>query len=276
MNSITDSRDDPMARSSDCPMGLTRHSSLNTRHCSSGLHVAIIMDGSGRWATARGLARSEGHLAGMVAVGRVVDAAAGLGIGVLTLFAFSQDNWRRPAGEVAGLMRIFQQFLASESQRLAARGVRISVLGRRDRLPPPLLAAVDAAEAASVRPVPGGTGLRGHTLHLRLAIDYSGRDAILRAAGRLNGAREASPEVFTRLLAEDEHAAEPVPDVDLLIRTGREQRLSDCPLWEIAYAELVFTECLWPDFGAAELEAVLREFQSRERRFGRILEPVAT
>lgn len=231
------------------------------------MHVAIIMDGSGRWATARGLTRSEGHLAGMVAVGRVVDAAAGLGIGVLTLFAFSQDNWRRPAGEVAGLMRIFQQFLASESQRLAARGVRISVLGRRDRLPPALLAAVDAAEAASVR---------GHTLYLRLAIDYSGRDAILRAAGRLNGAREASPEVFTRLLAEDEHAAEPVPDVDLLIRTGREQRLSDCPLWEIAYAELVFTECLWPDFGAAELEAILREFQSRERRFGRIPEPVAS
>jgi undecaprenyl diphosphate synthase len=212
----------------------------------------------------------------MAAVCRVVEAAAGLDIGVLTLFAFSQDNWWRPAAEVAGLMRIFEQFLAREAPRLTERGVRISVVGRRDRLPPQLLAAVSSAEAASLYPPPDGAWLRGHALRLRLAIDYSGRDAILRAARRLNGAHSVSPEVFGWLLAEDEIAGEPVPDVDLLIRTGRERRLSDCPLWEIAYAELVFTECLWPDFGAAELAAALREFHARERRFGRIPEPVVS
>jgi len=260
MKSIIQSPDDQRARSSDCLTSLTRHRS-------SGLHVAIIMDGSGRWATAHGLARSEGHQAGMSAVERVIEAASELGIGVLTLFAFSQDNWQRPAAEVAGLMRIFEQFLVSEAPRLVERGVRISVLGRRDRLPAPLLTAVSDAEAAS---------LCGGALHLRLAIDYSGRDAILRAACRLNGQRQVSPELFGRLLAEGRDAAEPVPDVDLLIRTGGEQRLSDCPLWEIAYAELVFTDCLWPDFGAVELEAALRAFHARERRFGRILEPVAS
>jgi undecaprenyl diphosphate synthase len=212
----------------------------------------------------------------MRAVERVVEAAAWLDIGVLTLFAFSQDNWQRPAGEVAGLMKIFEGFLTSHAARLAEQGIRVSLLGRRDRLPPSLLAAASAAEALCASPTPDDRGLCGRALHLRLAIDYSGRDAILRAACRLNGAGQASPELFGRLLAEDELAAEPVPDVDLLIRTGREQRLSDCPLWEIAYAELVFSDCLWPDFGPAELGAALGQFYKRERRFGRIPEPVVS
>lgn len=229
----------------------------------SGLHVAIIMDGSGRWATARGLSRQEGHRAGMAAVRRVVEAAPGLGIGTLTLFAFSGDNWRRPAREVATLMRIFQDYLESVAAVASEGGVLLNVLGRRDRLPAPLLAAVKAAEAACAH---------AQGLHLRLAIDYSGRDAILRAARRVRQGCDGTSEAFSRLLAEDDHAARPVPEVDLLIRSGGEQRLSDCVLWDIAYAELLFTDRLWPDFDAADLEAAIKEFYSRERRFGRIPE----
>jgi undecaprenyl diphosphate synthase len=230
---------------------------------SAGLHVAIIMDGNGRWATARGLPRTEGHRAGAEAVSRAVEAAPGLGIGTLTLFAFSHDNWHRPDREVTGLMRVFEDFFRLQAKSLAVRGVRVSVLGRRDRLPLPLLAAVDFAEAAT---------RDGHALHLRLAIDYSGRDAILRAAGRMSQVPTPHPETFSRWLADGAS----VPDVDLLIRTGGQQRLSNCPLWEIAYAELFFTDCLWPDFDADALEAAIREFHSRERRFGRIKETVMT
>jgi undecaprenyl diphosphate synthase len=222
--------------------------------------VAIIMDGSGRWAQARGLPRLQGHRAGADAVRRVVEAAPRLGIGTLTLFAFSGDNWQRPTPEVANLMAIFEDYLETATRQAVEQGVRISVIGRRDRLPLSLRAAVGLAEGAT---------LNGRTLHLRLAIDYSGRDAIVRAAQRTNG-RE-TPEEFARILA----GGELVPDVDLVVRTGGEQRLSDCPLWEIAYAELIFVERLWPDFDAADLEAAIREFQSRERRFGRIAEPVS-
>ena len=266
MGQMTQRPDDRITRSPDHPLDPARHSSLITDHGSSGLHVAIIMDGSGRWATARELPREEGHRAGAAAVRRVVEAAPGLGISTLTLFAFSDNNWRRPAREVAGLMQIFQDYLQSLADTSARLGVRVTVLGRRDRLPASLLAAVHAAEAASAH---------GRAMHLRLAIDYSGRGAILRAARRLNGACEVSLEGFARLLADDEHAGEPVPDVDLLIRTGGERRLSDCPLWDIAYAELVFTHRMWPDFDATDLEAAVREFHSRERRFGRLPEPVA-
>jgi len=222
----------------------------------------IIMDGSGRWAQARGLPRPEGHRVGAAAVRRVVEAAPRLGIGTLTLFAFSTDNWQRPAREVASLMAIFEDYLATALRVAVARGVRTSVIGRRDRLPPSLRAAVDAAEAVT---------RDGQLLHLRLAIDYSGRDAILRAGRRMGGGEACSAEQFGRTIAGDE----PVPDVDLVIRTGGEQRLSDCPLWEIAYAELIFVERLWPDFDAADLEAALREFRARARRFGRIEEPVS-
>jgi undecaprenyl diphosphate synthase len=223
-----------------------------------GLHVAIIMDGNGRWATARGLPRAAGHRAGADAVRRTVEAAPKLGVGTLTLYAFSADNWKRPPREVAALMRLFRTYLDRESARCAEHGVRVDVVGRRDRLAPSLRAAVERAEAATAR---------GDKLHLRIAVDYSSRDAILRAARRLGGA-EASREGFSRLLAEVDCAAAPAADVDLLVRTGGEQRLSDFLLWESAYAELVFTKRMWPDFGEADLTAALDEFRARERRFG--------
>jgi undecaprenyl diphosphate synthase len=227
----------------------------------SGLHVAIIMDGSGRWAAARGLPRMEGHRAGRAAVRRVVAAALERGIRVLTLFTFSTDNWGRPESEVTELMRTFEGFFSVDTPALAARRVRMTAIGRRDRLPGSLRRAIEKNEAASAA--------AAH-LHVRFAIDYSGREAILHAARRFQQTSDDSAESFARLLAEAEHADEPAPDVDLLIRTGGEYRLSNCPLWEIAYAELYFTPCLWPDFGPADLDAAVQEFGTRHRRFGRI------
>jgi undecaprenyl diphosphate synthase len=231
------------------------------------LHLAIIMDGNGRWATRQGLPREAGHRAGVEAVHRVVEAAHCLGIGTLTLFAFSGDNWRRPDGEVKHLLGLFENYLRTQKDSFAAQGIRLSVIGRRDRFPASLRAAAETAEAATA----GGRGM-----HLRLALDYSGRDAILRAARRFQEALLATPEAFARLLGEVTHDATPAPDVDLLIRSGGEQRLSDFMLWEVAYTELVFTDRMWPDFDAADLEAALTEFFSRERRFGRIPEPVTS
>jgi undecaprenyl diphosphate synthase len=225
------------------------------------LHVAIIMDGSGRWAVARGLPRTEGHRAGRAAVRRTVGAALERGIRVLTLFTFSTDNWGRPESEVAELMRTFEAFFRVDAPVLAAHGVHVTVIGRRDRLPVSLRQAIEEIEAAS--------GAE-RQLHVRFAIDYSGRDAILHAARRFRPTGDDSAQSFARLLAEAEPAGEPVPDVDLLIRTGGEYRLSNCPLWEIAYAELYFTPCLWPDFGLADLDAAMQEFGTRDRRFGRI------
>jgi undecaprenyl diphosphate synthase len=237
-----------------------------------GLHVAVIMDGNGRWATARGRPRTAGHIAGADAVRRAVEAAPGLGVSTLTLFAFSSDNWQRPDREVRALMGLFRRYLATEAARCAARGVRISVIGRRDRLPPVLVRAIEEAEALTA-------GQR--SFGLRIAVDYSARDAILRAAGRLRqggqGAPEVSREAFSRLLAEPSQDG-PAPDVDLLIRTGGEKRLSDFLLWECAYAELVFSDRMWPDFTAADFAEAVRDFHARERRFGRVpvsrLEPI--
>lgn len=225
------------------------------------LHVAIIMDGSGRWAESRGLARVEGHHAGRAAVCRAVEAALAAGVRVLTLFTFSTENWGRPEGEVAELMRIFGDFLREDVPYFVLHGVCVTVIGRRDRLPASLREAIDTVEAASE----GGGQMR-----LRLAIDYSGRDAILHAASRFHQEGEYSYENFGRILAQAQFDAEPVPDIDLLIRTGGEQRLSNCPLWEIAYAELYFTPCMWPDFDSADFAAALQEFSTRQRRFGRI------
>jgi undecaprenyl diphosphate synthase len=196
------------------------------------------MDGNGRWATRRGLPRVAGHRAGAAALRRTVEAACEARVGALTLFAFSADNWKRPAAEVSALMAIFARSLRTERARLIENGVRLEIIGRRDRLTPALQYAIDEAEAATKR---------GTALHFRLAIDYSARDAIMRGA----------------LL----------PDVDLLIRTGGEQRLSDFLLWECAYAELYFTDTMWPDFGPAEFDEALRTFRSRERRFGALPEP---
>jgi undecaprenyl diphosphate synthase len=229
------------------------------------IHAAIIMDGSGRWAEKRGLRRSAGHRAGVAAVGRSVEAAPGLGIGTLTLHAFSADNWQRPGCEVGELMSIFAEFLRGSVAEWVDAGIRTSVMGRRDRIEPSLVEAIEAAEAATR----DGTGL-----HLRLAIDYSGREAIVRAARTLPSGEEPTPLEFGRLLGADGPQSQPVAGLDLLIRTGGERRLSDFMLWECAYAELVFTERLWPDFDAEDLEAAVREFHSRDRRFGRILESV--
>ncbi len=235
-----------------------------------GLHVAIIMDGNGRWALARGRARMAGHEAGAGAVRRAVEAAPDLGIGTLTLFAFSSDNWKRPPAEVGSLMRLLRSFLAREAARCAAKGMRIAVFGRRDRLPAGVVRAIEAAEAAT-------RGARRFLL--RIAVDYSARDAIVAAARRVHGHGAAlSRDDFARLLAEAEASAGSSAggtrgsgiDVDLLIRTGGERRLSDFLLWECAYAELVFSDRMWPDFAAEDLAAAVAEFHSRERRFGTV------
>jgi undecaprenyl diphosphate synthase len=228
------------------------------------LHVGIIMDGNGRWASRQGLSRSGGHREGANAVRRVVEAAPEAGVGTLTLFAFSSDNWRRPAVEVAWLMRLFREHLATETARCVANGVRLEIIGRRDRLGVTLLRAIEAAEVATS----GGTRLL-----LRIAIDYSGRDAILRAAQCLRPGT-VSRDKFGRLVAIVDHGS-PVPELDLLIRTGGERRLSDFLLWEAAYAELFFLPIMWPDFGAEDLRSVVREFATRERRFGGLPDQVA-
>jgi undecaprenyl diphosphate synthase len=220
-------------------------------------HVAIVMDGNGRWATARGLNRVEGHRCGARAVRRTVRAAPSLGITTLTLFAFSCDNWKRPRSEVSALMSLFGQYLGSETRELLENGVRLSVIGRRDRLTEPLVAAIEACAGATVS---------ASRLHLRLAIDYSARDAIVRAAGL---PAPGAPDIdgFRRRLG-SVCADGDAPDVDLLIRTGGERRLSDFLLWESAYAELLFLPCMWPDFRASDLSAAVAEFRTRQRRFG--------
>ena len=222
-----------------------------------GLHVGIIMDGNGRWATARGRARAAGHAEGARTVRRIVEAAPGAGIGTLTLYAFSADNWVRPQREVASLMALFRRYLHAETARCVENGVRLSIIGRRDRLAPALRTAIEAAEQAT------GEGTR---LDLRIAIDYSGREAIVRAAA-LAGGRDVTCAGFADLVAAGSGRA-PAVNVDLLIRTGGEQRVSDFLLWEAAYAELVFTARMWPEFTVADLEHALREFYNRDRRFG--------
>jgi undecaprenyl diphosphate synthase len=225
-------------------------------------HVAIIMDGNGRWAKARGKPRISGHRAGVGALRRTLEAAPDLGITTLTLYAFSSDNWQRPVREVSSLMKLLETYLKRESARLAERGARLSVIGRRDRLPPRVLAAIEWAERVTARARP---------FHLRIAVDYSARHAIATAASQA-GAGPADTERFRLLLERAIHSDPPAPDVDLLVRTSGEQRLSDFLLWECAYAELVFTERLWPDFGREDLEAAVAEFKRRDRRYGRVAE----
>lgn len=218
----------------------------------AGLHVGIIMDGNGRWAERRRWPRVAGHPAGAAAVRRVVEAAPGLGIGALTLYAFSADNWRRPREEVRRLMALLREYLRDEVARCVQNGVRVTAIGRRDRLPASVLRALEQAEAATAQ---------GRRLHLRLALDYSSRDAIVAAACSDQPPR--TREELARRLAGDGPA-----EVDLIIRTGGEQRLSDFLLWECAYAELWFTSVCWPDFEAAHLAEAIRSFEDRDRRFG--------
>lgn len=230
----------------------------------SGLHVAIISDGNGRWATSRGLPRSAGHRAGAETARRIIEAAPRLGIHTLTLFALSSANWKRPAAEVSAILRLLHEYLLTETQHCMEEGVRLSIIGRRDRIPATLRQAIADSEAATAR---------GTRLHLRLAIDYSAREAIFHAACRFYKVTELSPESFSRVLAEVHRGGS--TEVDLLIRTGGEQRLSDFLLWECAFAEFLFVRKAWPDFTVADLEAALQEFAHRERTRGALPDALA-
>lgn len=227
------------------------------------MHVAIIMDGNGRWATERGLPRITGHRAGVNAVRRIVEHACNFGIGCMTLYAFSSDNWWRPAQEVNSIFRLMRAYLRIETERLRERGVRFQAIGRLDRLPALLLRAIEQAEFLTAE---------GRRLHLRIAVDYSSRDAITRASAALSRhlAREplSSPDALRTVLSSV--LTDTTGDVDLLIRTGGEKRLSDFLLWECAYAELYFTDRKWPDFNAADLEIAIADFKRRDRRFGSV------
>jgi undecaprenyl diphosphate synthase len=232
-------------------------------------HVGIIMDGNGRWAAARGGGRSDGHRQGAEAVRRTVRAAREIGIPVLTLYAFSEQNWQRPAPEVADLMRLLRRFVLEERAELATRGIRLMTIGDEARLPAfvrgPLAALTEATRAN-----------RGMTLCL--ALSYGGRESVVRAARRLAAAADAG-RLRPETIGEGDVAAaletRALPPPDLIIRTSGEQRLSNFMLWEAAYAELYFTDVMWPDFGRDELEAALTEYAKRERRFGKVTESVA-
>lgn len=225
-------------------------------------HIAIVMDGNGRWAEERGLARLDGHRAGADAVKRTTEAAVRLGVPMLTLYAFSSDNWRRPEREVRGLFALFARYLRSERRRALREGVRISVIGRRDRLAESLVREIERTE---------GETRDQSKLHLRIAIDYSARDLLVAAATEAPSTREDMARAIGRAM----HADGATADVDLLIRTGRERRLSDFLLWECAYAELVFVDRMWPEFTERDLEEALRYYESRQRRFGRTPEQIA-
>ncbi len=233
----------------------------------AGIHVGIIMDGNGRWANARGMPRTAGHRAGVRTARKIVEAATRSNIvGTLTLYAFSSDNWSRPTPEVGALMRLLRRSLQIESKRCLENGVRLTIVGRRDRLPASLLVAIQEAEAVTAH---------GRNLHLRVAIDYSARESIMQAATLANG-EQLNREKFAVLLARANHDPFPIRDVDLLVRTGGEQRLSDFLLWECAYAEFYFTREMWPQFTDKEFLLALSEFQGRERRFGAVTAQAAS
>ena len=223
------------------------------------------MDGNGRWATARGLPRAAGHRAGAEALRHVVEAAPGLGVGTLTVYAFSADNWSRPSAEVSALMALLGGYLRSETPRLKRAGVRLQLIGRRDRLPVSLRNAAARAEWET---------RDGTRLTLRVAVDYSARWAIREAAARLAesaclGTEVAPDDAFEAALATVLHPeGAPAPPVDLFLRTGGEQRLSDFLLWESAYAELLFLDTMWPDMTGATLADAVADFRTRTRRFG--------
>jgi undecaprenyl diphosphate synthase len=226
------------------------------------MHIAIIMDGNGRWAERRGLPRKAGHKAGARSVRRVVEAATRSEVQTLTLYAFSSDNWSRPPDEVGHLMRLFKWHLLSEISRCVENGVRLNVIGRRDRLDPELIAIIEQAESLTAG---------GKRLLLRLAVDYSARDSLAHSAQRaagLCGGAAVDREAIETALIEATHAVPGAGNVDLLIRSGGERRLSDFMLWECAYAELVFVDTHWPDFTEQDFYAAIAEFRQRHRRFG--------
>jgi undecaprenyl diphosphate synthase len=220
------------------------------------------MDGNGRWAKARGLPRIAGHRRGAEAVRRTVAAAAEFGIAYLTLFGFSSENWKRPAEEVDDLMGLLRHYLRGEIAELHSKGVRVRVIGERKRLAPDIVTLIDNAEKLTA----GNTGLC-----LVIALSYGGRGEIARAARSVAEAvREGrlAPEAIDEAVFARHLLTHGLPDPDLVIRTSGEQRLSNFLLWQTAYAELVFTSTLWPDFGKADFEEALREYHGRERRYG--------
>ena len=238
-------------------------------------HVAMIMDGNGRWAERDGLPRVAGHIAGSWAMRNAIAHCATAGVQQLTLFAFSSDNWKRPAGEVNALLDLFASHFASQSETLANAGIRVTVFGRRTRLPQGLRDVIANVEARTANE---------HGMHLRIAIDYSSRAAIQEAAPIERRARRTRLGHLTMdtnpLPSSDSDSRELstalLPPVDLLIRTGGEKRLSDFLLWECAYAELLFLEVLWPDLVDADLDAAFADFATRDRRYGAVHTPTST
>jgi undecaprenyl diphosphate synthase len=227
----------------------------SSNSCSPRLHVAIIMDGNGRWAERRGLARTAGHRAGAETMRRIVKAAPGLGVTTLTLFAFSTYDWRGEPREIDGLMRLLGDYLRAETPALIESGARLSLIGRRDRLPWSHREALARVETATVN---------GRRLHVRLAVDYSAREAISAAASQARGTERA----LGRLIAPGRVGDEECAEVDLMIRTGGDQRLSDLLLWECAFAELWFTERMWPDFDEGDFARAIADFHGRRRADG--------
>ncbi len=223
------------------------------------MHVAIIMDGNGRWATQRGLPRTAGHVEGAKAVRATVEMAARADVKVLTLYAFSSANWARPPAEIAALMHLFGQYLFTETRRCVEQSIRVNVIGRRDRLSENLLRSIEQSERSSA----AGSGML-----LRIAVDYSSQYSIVQAARRAKADSDPNTEDFHRLLHEVNHCAYAASEVDLLIRTGGERRLSDFMLWESAFAELHFSDCLWPDFDERRFRCALEDYSGRQRRFG--------
>jgi undecaprenyl diphosphate synthase len=226
------------------------------------VHIAIIMDGNGRWAKSRGLPRFRGHSAGMQAVRNVVEACVEIGVPHLTLYAFSQENWNRPAPEVAALMRLLQHYVRKERDELIRQGVQVRVFGDIERLSGGARKAVDHIESRTA----GGKNMR-----LNLMISYGSRAEILRAtqiiAEKVKRGELAASDIDEKLFSAHLYTAD-TPDPDLLIRTSGEQRISNFMLWQLAYTELYITPTLWPDFGHDELVAAIQEYQKRERRFG--------
>lgn len=232
----------------------------------SGMHVGIIMDGNGRWARAQGRPRWRGHLAGVDSVRDVVRGAPEMGITTLTLYAFSADNWKRPPGEVGRLFWLLREYCRRERAELVESGVRVTHVGRRDRIPASALGELDRTLNATAR---------GGRLHLRLAIDYGSRWALteaVRIVSRQVSSGDLGPDDISLNLL-DRILAGNVPHPDLIVRTAGEQRLSDFLLWESAYAELYFTNVLWPDFRRQDLALAVSEFERRERRFGAVTAP---
>lgn len=226
----------------------------------SSLHVAMIMDGNGRWATRKGMPRVSGHKAGAKTAKNIIESCREMGVGTLTLYAFSSDNWKRPNFEVNTLMKLFVSYLKTETQRCLRNQIKLSIIGRRDRLPDKLKAAIHEAEMKTQY---------GDKMHLRIALDYSGRDMLLAACENMLKDQQAiTRDTMAHYLSRSDQSTEAVPDVDILIRTGGEKRVSDFLLWECAYAEMFFIETMWPDLNQAILEDILSDFCGRDRRFG--------